>query len=204
VIRDTQGRAGVRVKGGRVKSAPQKTGTRRPAELAKVLLNSPEAASSAPSEADREDRTRDSAVPIVRPCRIPYSGKEARPTPSPPTSMPIHPFVEQKLPELWELCRRYHVAHLELLGSAATGSFDPAHSDVDLLMEMERSPADGSSISDNYFDFLRAAESLFGRKVDLVPPLSQIENRYFREEIEQTTIPLYDAATSQPASGRET
>lgn len=117
--------------------------------------------------------------------------------------MPIHPFVEQKLPELRELCRRYHVTQLELLGSAATGGFDPARSDVDLLMDMELYPADGSSISDNYFDFLRAAESLFGRKVDLVPPLSQIENRFFREEIEQTAIPLYRAGTSAQAVSDE-
>jgi len=117
--------------------------------------------------------------------------------------MPIHPFVEQKLPELRELCRRYHVTHLALFGSAVNGRFEAGRGDLGFVLKLELDPADGSSISDNYFDFLRAAESLFGCKIDTVPPPDQIENRYFREEIEQTAIPLYGAAASQPASRRE-
>src|SRR4051794_32889922 len=35
------------------------------------------------------------------------------------------------------LCRRFNVRRLDLFGSAATGRFDPGHSDLDLLVEFE-------------------------------------------------------------------
>ena len=40
--------------------------------------------------------------------------------------------------DIAELCRRFHVNRLEVFGSAARGSdFDPARSDVDLLVSYE-------------------------------------------------------------------
>jgi len=107
--------------------------------------------------------------------------------------MPIHPFVEQKLPELRELCRRYHVTRLDLFGSAATGEFDPSRSDLDFAVALDRAPADGSSLSHNYFDFLRAAQSLFGLQIDTVPLPHKIENRFLRKAVEESAIPLYEA-----------
>jgi len=39
--------------------------------------------------------------------------------------------VEQHRDGMEALCRRFHVARLEVFGSAASGTFDPAHSDVE-------------------------------------------------------------------------
>ena len=39
--------------------------------------------------------------------------------------------VETNLPALQALCRRFGVRRLDLFGSAATGRFDPALSDLD-------------------------------------------------------------------------
>jgi predicted nucleotidyltransferase len=43
----------------------------------------------------------------------------------------MQPIVANKLPEVAELCRRFHVRRLELFGSAATADFDPERSDID-------------------------------------------------------------------------
>jgi len=51
--------------------------------------------------------------------------------------------VERNLPALTELCRRFGVRRLDLFGSAATGHFDPARSDLDFLVEFEAPPAGG-------------------------------------------------------------
>jgi uncharacterized protein len=37
------------------------------------------------------------------------------------------------------LCRRFHVRRLDVFGSAARGDFDPEHSDVDFIVEFDRS-----------------------------------------------------------------
>jgi hypothetical protein len=37
--------------------------------------------------------------------------------------------------QLVELCRKYDVARLDVFGSAVRGDFDPAHSDLDFLVD---------------------------------------------------------------------
>lgn len=107
--------------------------------------------------------------------------------------MAIHPFVQDKLPQLRDLCRRYHVIHLALFGSAATGTFDPERSDLDFVLDMQIPAPDGTSALHNYFGFIESVEALYGRKVDTVPPIAEIENRYLRENVRETAVALYDA-----------
>lgn len=102
----------------------------------------------------------------------------------------MHTFVEEKLPQVIELCRRHHVDRLELFGSAATGRFDPESSDIDFLVEYL--PEAKPDYPDVYFDLKRGLETLFRRPVDLVM-INAIRNPYFRREIEQTRVRLYAA-----------
>jgi predicted nucleotidyltransferase len=98
----------------------------------------------------------------------------------------VHPLVEQHRAEIVALCRQHHARSLALFGSAATGSFDPARSDLDFLVEFEDlKPA-------AYFGLLERLSNLFGRTIDLVVE-SAIENPYFRESVERTRTPLYAA-----------
>lgn len=60
--------------------------------------------------------------------------------------------VEQNLPAIAELCRRFGVRRLDLFGSAAMGRFDPQRSDLDFLVEFEPE-AQGKS----YFPIARRA-----------------------------------------------
>ena len=80
-----------------------------------------------------------------------------------------------------DLCRKFRVRRLDLFGSATTGHFDPARSDVDLLVEFEAMPP--SAYAAAYFGLRAAAETLLGRPVDLVTEAA-LANPYLRRRIE--------------------
>lgn len=98
--------------------------------------------------------------------------------------------IEQHRAELAELCRNFRVATLELFGSAADGSFDPAQSDLDFLVQFE--PLTPVQHADCYFSLLFGLEDLFQRKIDLVET-SAIDNPYFLKSIDQSRRVLYAA-----------
>lgn len=87
-----------------------------------------------------------------------------------------------------DLCRRHGVVRLELFGSATTSRYDPAHSDLDFLVEFE--PRPGGGYADAYFGLLEGLEGHFGRPVDLVVE-SAIRNQYFRESVDRSKRLLY-------------
>src|SRR4051812_48429904 len=98
--------------------------------------------------------------------------------------------IDQHLPALRQLCRRHHVQQLELFGSAAAGEFDPAHSDLDFLVEFESlSPVDRA---DAYFGLLAELQDEFQRNIDLVE-VAAIENPYFKRTIGDQRTVLYAA-----------
>ena len=98
--------------------------------------------------------------------------------------------VVERAVELDQLCRRYGVLRLDLFGSAATGRYRPEESDLDFLVEFQPLPAD--AYADAYFGLLEALEGLFGRPVDLVVG-GAIKNPYFRQSVEETRTPVYEA-----------
>jgi len=104
--------------------------------------------------------------------------------------MPVIPILEEKVLELQQICRRRQVLRLSLFGSAARGSFDPATSDLDFLVQFSKlSPAQHA---DCYFSLQGDLERLFGRPVDLVEP-RPIRNPYFRQAVEQSRVLIYAA-----------
>ncbi len=77
----------------------------------------------------------------------------------------MHPQIAEKRDQLSQLCRRFGVQRLEVFGSGARGvDFDPARSDIDLLVDF----GPGSANLSGFLDFQDALEALFGRRVDLV------------------------------------
>lgn len=98
--------------------------------------------------------------------------------------------IEEHRKELETLCRRFHVARLEIFGSAADGTFDPQRSDVDFLVEFQ--PLEPGALADAYFGLLAELERVFQRKVDLVTPRS-IRNPYFLKGVNKSRRPLYAA-----------
>jgi predicted nucleotidyltransferase len=74
------------------------------------------------------------------------------------------PLIAERRSEIAALCRRFGVRRLAVFGSAARGDFDPARSDIDLLVEF-------AAEEDNFarvVDFKEALEALLARRVDLV------------------------------------
>lgn len=91
---------------------------------------------------------------------------------------------------LADLCRRYRVNRLELFGSAADGTFDPKHSDLDFLVEFELlSPA---GHYEPYFGLLESLEELFERKIDLVES-GAMRNPYFIAEVNASRKVVFEA-----------
>ena len=109
---------------------------------------------------------------------------------APPTAPEFPGFVAARLPEIAALCRRCGVRRLDLFGSAVTGRFDPARSDLDFLVEFDERPADRRPSP--YFRLLEALEALFQRKVDLVSRRA-LENPYRRWRIESEKQNLFQA-----------
>jgi hypothetical protein len=82
--------------------------------------------------------------------------------------------------EVAALCRRAGARRLEAFGSATRSDFDPSASDLDFLVEFDRtSPAEYAR---SYFMLKEGLESLFGRPVDLITG-SCLANPHFRARI---------------------
>ncbi|MGC8475387.1 MAG: nucleotidyltransferase family protein [Acetobacteraceae bacterium] len=76
------------------------------------------------------------------------------------------PVLEQRRAEIAVRCRQFHVRRLDLFGSAAREvDFDPARSDVDLLVTYDPGRRPSVFEHPNLRDALAA---LLGRPVDLV------------------------------------
>jgi predicted nucleotidyltransferase len=91
-------------------------------------------------------------------------------------------------PELAALCRQFHVLRLDVFGSAVTGHFDAAGSDLDFLVSF--APLQPSQYADAYFGFRDELGRLFGRRIDLVTEHSLV-NPYFRAQIESERQNLF-------------
>ncbi len=116
--------------------------------------------------------------------------------------------VEDKRDEIAGICRRYEVARLQVFGSAAAalrqaqdggtepvegaaGDFDPARSDVDLIVEFHPGVELGPWMA-RYFDLRRDLQDLLKTSVDLVMA-GAVRNPYFAREVERTRALVYAA-----------
>ncbi|MEB3222545.1 MAG: nucleotidyltransferase family protein [Candidatus Sericytochromatia bacterium] len=100
--------------------------------------------------------------------------------------MPLDSPVDQA--QLIAFCQRWKVIEFSLFGSAVRDDFDPARSDVDVLVEF----APGAGL--DFFELLTMSEELeamFGRRVDLVTKRS-LRPR-LRESVLQGARVLYAA-----------
>ena len=100
------------------------------------------------------------------------------------------PLITQHRTELAQLCQRFHVARLELFGSAATDEFDPQRSDLDFLVGFGDVPA--GKRFDAFFGLQRALADLFGRPVDLVEAGAP-RNPYFIRRLNESRRVVYAA-----------
>ncbi len=97
--------------------------------------------------------------------------------------------IEQKKTSIADLCRQHEVRRLDLFGSAARGDFQPDQSDLDFIVQFQRTGYAG--YADAFLNFADALEQLLGRKVDLLTE-RMIRNPYFRATVEASRQTVYE------------
>ena len=97
-------------------------------------------------------------------------------------------FIAAQRNEIAELCRRHRVRRLAVFGSAARDDFDPASSDIDLIVEFDEMPIE--QYADNKWALEEELASRFSRRIDLLT-WSSIQNPYFLNIVQQSYQPVY-------------
>ncbi len=72
--------------------------------------------------------------------------------------------------QIAEFCRERGIRKMSLFGSVVRDDFDPARSDVDVLVEF----APGRTPGWEFFHWNEDLEPLFGRKVDLMSRVAEL------------------------------
>ena len=104
--------------------------------------------------------------------------------------MPLALDIDQD--RLAALCRRYHVAKLELFGSRAKGTARP-DSDVDLLVTFEPGKTPSFLSPDGFVALTMALEEAFGHPVDVLirDTVESDRNSIFKANVLSTVEVLY-------------
>lgn len=103
--------------------------------------------------------------------------------------MIINQYIDANKQAFYTLCKEHEVKYLFAFGSAVTGNFDAAKSDIDLLVEIEE--PDPIKKGEKILSFWDKLEVFFKRKVDLLTNLS-VKNKILRESIDSTKVLIYE------------
>jgi len=110
----------------------------------------------------------------------------------------MNALVESKLAQVHAQCEKYHVARLELFGSATTDAWDPTASDLDFLVTFSQPPA-GMLGFDQYIDLMMDLEQLYLRRIDLVEEKA-VRNPYFLSLVGKQRTQLYERTSQSTAA----
>jgi uncharacterized protein len=97
--------------------------------------------------------------------------------------------IDIDLNKVSTICRAHRVRLLCMFGSGVRDS--QSARDLDFLVDFEEMPPDAHA--NEFFGLLEALEDLFRKPIDLVESRA-VKNPYFRTELEQTKVPIYEAA----------
>lgn len=104
----------------------------------------------------------------------------------------IHPFLQDRLPEIQTILQRHHINSAYAFGSVCTNNFNEK-SDIDLLVNFDENlePLERGEL---FWTVLEALEKALNRKVDLLT-MKSLSNPYFIEELNETKVHLYGKAS---------
>ena len=104
--------------------------------------------------------------------------------------------IEDNRDAIVALCERYGVQRLAIFGSAVKGTFNPAASDLDFVLEFTEY---SQGVARRFISFADSPEALLGRSVDLVFE-SKLKNPYFRKEVLATMEVIFDGSGGKTAA----
>lgn len=90
----------------------------------------------------------------------------------------------------YNICKKYPVKSLFLIGSAAKGSLNP-ESDIDLLYSFKEEDIQDNLYAEYFFSFQQDLQDAFQRKVDLVAN-DFLKNPYFIKSVNQDKVLIYE------------
>jgi len=96
--------------------------------------------------------------------------------------------IEQKRKAIEALCKKHHVASLDVFGSVLTGKFNE-QSDIDFLVTFGK--VDLKHYADNLYELMESLEKLLGRKVDLISE-KKLTNPYLIKSINRNRMKVYE------------
>src|SRR5450759_1385485 len=85
-----------------------------------------------------------------------------------------------------EFCHARGIRRLSLFGSVLRDDYDPQHSDVDVLVEMDPAAQTGF----RFFGYGNELTGIIGRRVDLNTPA--MLNRDYRNVVLREALPIYE------------
>lgn len=101
------------------------------------------------------------------------------------------PEIEQHKEEIIALCEEFGVERLLVFGSATASSFDPASSDIDMLV-IYPDGFDYGAFGSRHFELQQRLERVMGRHVDLIMGRN-LRNPVFIEAVERSQQLIYAA-----------
>jgi len=104
--------------------------------------------------------------------------------------------VDDNLEAIRAICARFGVRRLDLFGSASTGRFDPAHSDIDFLVDL--GPL-GQKPTWHLIDLMLELESLLGYRVQLTD-LYRLQDERFLAAISKDRVLIYERGVGRSAA----
>lgn len=102
----------------------------------------------------------------------------------------MHPSIEPFRLPIQAICRRRHVRRLDVFGSATGPRFDPATSDLDVVVEFD--PLPPAEYVEHFFGLQDDLSRLLGRTVDVVVERA-VRNPFFRDSLNASREPLFAA-----------
>lgn len=103
--------------------------------------------------------------------------------------------IEDNRAAIAAVCREHGVRRLSVFGSAATGAFDPATSDLDVLIDF----ADyGPGVGKRFMRVVASLEDALGQTLDVTT--MPIKDDTFRHEVERTEVVLYESDRRETAA----
>ncbi|MDQ3539749.1 MAG: nucleotidyltransferase domain-containing protein [Chloroflexota bacterium] len=104
--------------------------------------------------------------------------------------------IEDNREAIVALCEQFGVRRLSVFGSAAKGTFDPEHSDVDFLVDLGDYD---DRVGRRYMRLIVGLEDLLGRRADVVTERA-VSDPAFRRELDSTAKVIYGSATRTAAA----